>query len=222
MRYHILVLFVMLIVWHCEAKKRRKNSMQILENRRTRTGSRNKEENEIHRNSVSVRNQLLQQGENNRQASKARQQQNRSKFNTDVSINDDRDSNVELDERRKEVLRSTMRHMFGFEHMNAPRVPKQNSIAAQNLEEISTSAPPRRSMPRSVTNSLRKKNPGKRRYLPDPPDFMLELYRSYSEDQSLMLINSISQGNTVRSFFSVAGNLNLATIHILISNLDDL
>ncbi|XP_076825503.1 uncharacterized protein LOC143471053 [Clavelina lepadiformis] len=97
---------------------------------------------------------------------------------------------------QEELLRSTMRHMFGFHHMTSPRTVSESQEA-----DLSSSLGDERA---SFDNPLHQVTGG--RSLPHPPDFMMELYRTYSEDKSLMLLQSRSQGNTIRSFFSVAGN----------------
>nr|NP_001071987.1 transforming growth factor beta superfamily signaling ligand precursor [Ciona intestinalis]BAE06332.1 transforming growth factor beta superfamily signaling ligand [Ciona intestinalis] len=88
------------------------------------------------------------------------------------------------DEVQKELLRNTVSEMFGFDHMTSPR-PGQT----------------RSSVPETRVTDIELEQG-----LPHPPDFMLQLYKTFSADRDPVMLPSRTQGNTVRSFFSVAGD----------------
>ena len=216
MRYHLLA-FLVLISWYAEARKGRKNARNNSEFQRL-----NLERNEIETeaeswsssrqfsNSVEVP-QSHDIEANGLGANRSKKLRKRKKSRQELNISENNSGNPETlqEEMRKELLRSTMRNMFGFEHMDAPRVTHGASFDIEDDMEERSLSTPQTTAPRNRFDSRHHVDVQRQRYLPDPPDFMLELYRSYSEDKSRMLINSISQGNTVRSFYSVAGNWNM-------------
>ena len=223
MKYQLFLLIIILFVWSCETKKR-KHSQASSGIRSSNSGQTNDlssisiSENGSVQNlpDMRPRSTNMRQGRNNKKNEKKQTKLSRNSKRQSKSGNErnpNRRKSTFQDafalERRKEVLRSTMRHMFGFEHMNAPRVPQATSIDVKDLDNKMLSNS-RESISRDLLNSLRHKPSDRHRFLPNPPDFMLELYRTYSEDKSLMQINSKSQGNTIRSFFSVAGKYFIA------------
>lgn len=116
---------------------------------------------------------------------------------------EDFDESKDLED-QKEILRSTMRYMFGFDHMlTTPEMVKQK-IVAENVGGKSDG-------PNSGEATKLKGQNGKEDEklealdLPEPPDFMLELYETYSKDNNLMMLHSRSQGDTIRSFFPSPG-----------------
>lgn len=90
-----------------------------------------------------------------------------------------------------DIIRETMIHMFGFDHM-----PLRSSCDGFGCSGRTTHATPQEA-------SLESLNPPQ--FIPNPPSFMLELYRNYSGDKDMMILHSRSQGNTVRSFFPSPG-----------------
>ncbi|XP_039273811.2 uncharacterized protein LOC120347787 isoform X1 [Styela clava] len=98
-----------------------------------------------------------------------------------------------------EVLRNTMRHMFGFDHIPVTTLPPVDAKPRTAYVDLDLTD--------SHTDYVNKKDiksswlDQNEDMMPQPPDFMLELYRTYSRDNNLMMLHSISQGNTVRSFF---------------------
>nr|CAB3225912.1 BMP3 bone morphogenetic protein 3 [Phallusia mammillata] len=82
---------------------------------------------------------------------------------------------------QKKVMRDVMRKLFGFDHMIEGKGRLNSVIPIDPAVEDSGPI--------------------------QPPEFMLELYQSYKEDSSMMHLKFGSHGNTVRSFFSVAGNI---------------
>ena len=205
MKYRCLLLFlVLLFVWSCQANKRRKHNKKSSEIRRSNSRSRNESGgNSPASPRESEENARASQTETNQRKRKNRKQRNRSGSDDELDTGS-RGSQRVLEERRKEVLRSTMRHMFGFDHMDAPRISQDTTIDVENMEGRKLSHS-HKAATRHLLNTLQQESVSRQRFLPDPPDFMLELYRTYSEDKTQTLINSISQGNTVRSFYSVAG-----------------
>lgn len=94
-----------------------------------------------------------------------------------------------------DIIRETMIQMFGFNHM-----PPRSGCDGMDCSSHATHSSSTAAHEESLRNSL---NPPQ--FNPTPPSFMLELYRSYSEDKDLMVLHSKSQGNTVRSFFPSPG-----------------
>uniref|UniRef100_H2Z9U2 TGF-beta family profile domain-containing protein n=1 Tax=Ciona savignyi TaxID=51511 RepID=H2Z9U2_CIOSA len=92
-----------------------------------------------------------------------------------------------LEEPQRELLRNTMIEMFGFDHMVSPRLgrvpPSVPTFTGPRITEIE-----------------------EEQGLPHPPDFMLQLYETFSAERNVLPLQTRSQGNTVRSFFSVAGD----------------
>lgn len=95
-----------------------------------------------------------------------------------------------------DIIRETMIQMFGFDHM-PPRSSCHGFDCSRQAIRSASTIP----SDTSFENSLNAAQ-----FKPSPPSFMLELYRSYSEDKDLMILHSKSQGNTVRSFFPSPAN----------------
>ena len=193
--YMLCIVLLVSFLLSCESKKRQKQSKMQGSNRRSSF--------DINLRSSSVsgsRETLFHQDRkrNSREEIDKRHKQSNVNF---------RDGSRISEEQRKELLRFTMRRMFGFEHMDAPRVPKESDFDVEPSKRGRASLS-REEISRSLFSSLQKDSVSSHQFLPNPPDFMLELYRSYSEDKSLMLIHAQNQGNTVRSFFSIAGEKN--------------
>lgn len=108
-------------------------------------------------------------------------------------------NNANQDVEPDDILRETMIHMFGFKHM-----PTKQNCAGLDCSRRSGGG---QSIPKGVDIAL-DGNPSSAEagFKPNPPSFMLELYRSYTEDKDLMMLHSKSQGNTVRSFYPSPAN----------------
>ena len=216
MRFSVLLILLILCAWSCETKKRRRQNRKNGSKKQLDTGygltssdrmesgsslsdskiqSKSDNENLRRRKMTSRRNR-----NRNKSFRKSRRKKGNSKGSRSQAVLD------LLEERRKETLRDTMRHMFGFEHMDSPRISHEPKLDVEKFGFRDSKQQSRESLSRTLFSSLRHDSASRDRFLPNPPDFMLELYRTYSEDKSLMLVKSQSQGDTVRSFFSVAGN----------------
>ena len=90
---------------------------------------------------------------------------------------------------KKELLRLTAQRLLGFDQSTQFPLKRKENVSNKSLDHQrngynisrSTQAPP----------SL--------------PDFMLHLHQIYSEDQNFMKSQATSKGDTIRSFFPVAG-----------------
>jgi len=92
----------------------------------------------------------------------------------------------------KSEMISTMRKMFGFDHM----VPTRRFSPADALRRGFAAGHRVKDGSSEASNGIPTLQ---------PPEFMVELYRSFSADKNHMHLHFGSQGNTVRSFFSIAG-----------------
>lgn len=210
MRFSLVFILLLLCIWSCETKKRRRQNRIYGENQElessndsgfglTSFGQEERNPSLLKTRSSSQHVRGEKSRKNNSRSNKKRNKKSKKNKRKQQNV-----SNLQ-EEKRKEILRNTMRHMFGFEHMDTPRGTDDTELDVEDLGSKVSAQESRDALSRTLFSSLRHDSMVRSRDLPNPPDFMLELYRTYSKETSLSLVKFQSQGDTVRSFFSVAG-----------------